>query len=147
MSKFYSNPGSRIKIVYSPKLHEDGSFELVETGKEDVQEFIDSFAEETCMALIIKRCEMGDTSVLAKRQGTYGDFLDVPKTYRDFLQIAIDGRNYFDSLPVEMKNQFGNSFERWMSTIGEKEWFEIMQQLDVDNTIPQVKEEVIKDAE
>lgn len=146
--KFYSNPGSPIKTIYSPKINDDGTFDLVETGKENVQEYIDSFAEETCMAYIIKKCEMGDTSVLSKRQGTYGDFTEIPKTYRDLLQTVIDGRTYFESLPVEVRSKFGHSFEQWFAQIGSKEWFDVMESMTpVEGPIPEVpiKESEVKE--
>lgn len=139
--RFYSNPGSSIKPVYTAKLDDKGMISLIETGKENIQEYIDSFAEDTDINVILARCAAGDTSVLSKYQGTYGDFLDVPKTYRDFLQTAIDGQNFFDALPVDIKSKFGNSFEQWMSQIGSKEWMEAMSVLDGQIG----KEEVIKE--
>lgn len=145
---FYSNPGSPIKVVYSPKINDDGTFDLVETGKENVQEFIDSFAEETCMAYIIKKCEMGDTSVLSRTQGTYGDFTEIPKTYRDLLQTVIDGRSYFESLPLDVREKFGHSFEQWFAQIGSKEWFEVMESMNpVEGPIPEIpiKESEVKE--
>lgn len=124
--KYYTPAGSSIKPVYSAKVRDDGVIELVQTGEEDIQEFIDSFAEETCISSIVARCAAGDTSVLSKRQGTYGDFSDFPKTYRDVLQVVIDGRNYFDSLPVEIKDKFNQSFEQWFTTYGTEDWFNAM---------------------
>jgi len=126
MARFYSDPGSPIKVKYSPKIDKNGNIELFETGKENLQEYIDSFAEETSIITIIKQCAMGDTSALSKAQGMYGDFTDMPKTYRDVLQSVIDGENYFDSLPVEVKEKFDNSFQKWFATIGSEDWMKYM---------------------
>lgn len=134
--RIYSNPGSPIRPVYTPKFNDDGTFDLVMTGKENIQEYIDSFAEETCIDTIIKRCQMGDTSALSKVQGTYGDFTEVPKNFRDLLQFVIDGRNYFDSLPVDIKAYFGNSFDQWTAQIGSDEWYRIMAMTDKKSNEP-----------
>lgn len=143
MSKFISNPGSPYKPIYSASLTKDGHIELKVVGQDNIQEYIDSFADETDINWILARCTAGDTSVLSKRQGSYGDFVDVPKNYHEFMQKLLDGQEFFDSLPVDLKNKFDNSFEVWMTTIGSKEWFEAMKELDKKNPI--VDDEVIKE--
>lgn len=137
----YSEPGSPIKPVYSAKLTDDGMIELVQTGEENIQEYIDSFAEETCLSVLIQRCAAGDLSGLSKVQGMYGDFLDAPKTYRDMLQAVIDGQAAFDKLPVEVKKRFDNSFEKWFSTMGEKSWLTAMEMISDEKVEEEVKTE------
>lgn len=137
----YSNPGSPIVPVYQGKIDEFGVLQLVLVGEENIQDEIDSYAEDTCLPILIQRCAAGDVSGLQRVQGTYGDFVDMPKTFRDVLQSVIDGQAAFDQLPVDVKESFGNSFERWFSTIGEKEWVEGMKLSDVEPVKEEVKSE------
>lgn len=131
----FSNPGNPIKTVYSGKLMEDGSIDLIPVGEENIQEFIDSFAEDTCLPILLQRCATGDLSVLSKVQGMYGDFTEAPKTYRDMLQAVMDGQNAFESLPIDVKEKFDNSFEKWFSTYGSESWLDSMGFVHKDETV------------
>lgn len=125
-AKFFTESGDPMKPVYTPKLQSDGFVELVQTGEEDLQEYIDSFAEECTIDYVLKRCAVGDQTVLSKRQGVYGDFTDVPKTYAEVLQKVIDGHTYFDSLPLAVRKKFDQSFEKWFMMIGSDDWLKMM---------------------
>ena len=69
-----------MKIVYSPHVLANGEIELVATGKEDWQSYIDSAAESTDIHEIISRYQNGDVSVLNARQPMFGDFTKMPTT-------------------------------------------------------------------
>lgn len=126
----FSESGSPIKTIYSPVVNEDGSISLEESGKENLQDYIQSFAPECDISTLIARFANGDVSVLNKRQGVYGDFTQMPKTYAEFLQIQIDSKNYFDSLPVEVKHKFDDDANKFLAQAGSKEWFEIMSAMN-----------------
>lgn len=119
-----SESGSRYRTVYSPKVDEEGRIELVESGKEDFQEYIDSFRESCDIRQIIRRVEEGDLSALNQRQGFYGDVTKMPKTYAEMLQLQIDAKNDFDRLPLEIKHKFDDDANVYFATAGSKEWFE-----------------------
>ena len=91
-NSFSTNPGDRYHTIYSPKIKQNGIIQLVESGKEDIQEMIDSFRDSTDMAFIVNRLMAGDTSVLNQAPAMYGDFTDMPKTYAEALQMVIDAR-------------------------------------------------------
>lgn len=123
---FPSNPGCSVVPVYSPRLEKSGAVVIVQTSERDLQSEIQSHADSVNIENIMQRYAMGDLSVLSRTQGFYGDFMSVPKTYAEVLQTLIDGRNFFDALPVEIRNEFGNDFNRFYSDIGSADWFKTL---------------------
>lgn len=129
--------GSIERILYSSKVMPDGKIKLIESGKQNLKEYINSFAGQTDINSIIQRVKMGDTSML--RNGFYGDFTDAPKSYAEFLQLQIDGRKAFDSLPIETKLQFDNDFNKWLMEAGSDSW------LDKMSVIKESDQDLVKD--
>lgn len=125
----FSEPGDPIKTIYSPIVNEDGSISLKPSGKENLQDRIQSFAAECDINTLVARFAAGDLTALNKSQGMYGDFTDMPKTYAEFLQLQIDSKKYFDSLPVEVKHKFDDDSNKFLAQAGSKEWFEIMSSM------------------
>lgn len=119
---FISNSGDRYHIVYSPHVLPDGTIELVESGRDDIQEYIDSFRDQTDMAFILERLQVGDTSVLSNKVPFYGDVTQFPKTYAETLQLMIDARASFENLSPEQRNRFDNDFNQYFATAGSEDW-------------------------
>lgn len=130
-NEFVTCPGSEEHVIFSPKVKSDGTFSLVETGRESIKDKINSFREQTDIAYIIKRIQMGDTSVL-RSDGAYGDFTHMPKTFAEALQLQIDGEKRFMQLPLDVRNQFDNDFRKWFASAGSDEWMSKMQPVLVD---------------
>ena len=130
-NSFISNPGSPIKLIYTP-AYEDGQIVLNETGKFDISEFINSYAETTDMAFILARLSAGDNSVLNVSQGFYGDASILPDDHRVALDTVISAQTYFDNLPKETRDKFNDSFVEWIQSAGTKEWVSRM----VKNPVP-----------
>lgn len=110
-----ANPGTREKVMYSPVFDENGVMELVESGKENLYDYIQSFKESTDINVILRKYANGDTSALAITQGSYLDITGMPTTYAEMLNTLISAENTFMSLPVEEREKFGFSFERWLA--------------------------------
>lgn len=113
----YTEPGSRIKILYSPVFDSNGHMSLVESGKEDIYDYIQSHAESVDIHVILKRFAMGDVSVLSRVQGTYGDFTQMPKTFAEALNTLVAAEQYFNSLPVEVRQRFGHNFNQFIASM------------------------------
>lgn len=122
-NKIVSNPGSRIHIIYAPEVQKDGTVILIESGKEDTDEYIDSFREETEISTIIKRFQGGDVSVINQKQGFYADVTKMPKTYAEMLQLRIDSKKAYDELPTSVKEKFDNDEFKFFATAGSEDWF------------------------
>lgn len=119
--------GDRIKVTYSPVVNDDGTIDLVPAGKQDLQELYNSQAAGCDMHLIVSRYLAGDTSVLERVQGIYGDVSHFPRNNAELLQRVIDGERAFDSLPKDVKAAFDNDFRKWFATAGSDEWHRAMQ--------------------
>lgn len=134
--KFAAVSGDRFVIEYAPKFDEQGNFELVESGKKDMYDEIQSHALSCDIHYILARYANGETDLLSKRQGMFGDFSEFPKTYAEMFQKIEDGKNLFMRLPVEIRAKFEHNFEKWMSTYGSEDWFIKMskeQDINVSN--------------
>lgn len=124
--RFHQNPGSGEKQLYAPRFTEDGALELVEDGKEDFYGYIQSFAESVDIHKILERFQAGETDALSQVQGTYGDFTSMPKTYAELLNRVIDGRQWFDELPVEIRANFNHSFTEFMASMDDPDFLQRM---------------------
>lgn len=132
-NRFFSSAGERIKQNYTASRLSDGIIRLIPSDTIDLQEYIDSFAESCSIEHILALCAAGDTSVLSRAQGAYLDTTELPKTFREMLDVVIDGRSKFDSLPVDIKKKFDNDFERWFSEAGSESWISNMGFIQPDN--------------
>lgn len=113
----YQEPGSREKIVYSPRYSDTGVLDLVVTGKENLYEYIQSHAQSVDIHYLLDRFVNGETDVLQRMQGFYGDVTSMPKTYAEVLNSVIAGEEAFARLPVDIKQKFDNSFAVWLTAM------------------------------
>lgn len=113
--RVFANVGSREKIMYSPVFDENGVMDLVESGRENLYDYIQSFKESTDINVILRKYGSGDVSALTKTQGCFFDATGMPRTYAEMLNTLISAENTFNSLPLDEREKFGFSFERWLS--------------------------------
>lgn len=132
--RYYTCPGDPIHIIYRPSVDKEGNIELVESGKENTDDIIQSYAESCDIVTILARACNGEPELLNQRQGTFGDFTQMPKTFAEMLQLQIDSNRLFDSLPSDVKDKFGNDSNKFFAQAGTKEWAETLGDvLSVDN--------------
>lgn len=125
-NSFVTSSGDEYRIIYSSVLQDDGTIDLEPMSREPIQERINSYATVTDMSYILAQLRNGDTSVINRGKPIFGDFTETPKTYAQALQLVIDGRAQFDSLPLSVRSKFDNSFEKWFSTAGTQSWLDAM---------------------
>ncbi len=116
-SRVHANPGNPVKVLYSPKFASDGSMELVEAGKENLYDYIQSFKESVDINVILKRFAKGDVTALQRRQAMFGDFSDAPATYAEALNSMIVAEQYFNSLPLETRAKFNHNFHTFLVSL------------------------------
>lgn len=115
--RHHSEPGKRMHKVYGPVFDDNGRLHLEEKGEESIYDYIQSFAESVDIHVIMKRFTNGETDVLSKVQGFYGDFTGLPVNYAQMLNTVQDGERLFESLPVEQRAKFGHSFNEFMTSL------------------------------
>lgn len=119
----FSNGGSRIREIREPLL-KDGKISVEVVGKEDIQDYINSFADSVDIEKIVARAMNGEPELLDQRKGFYGDFTEYPKTYAEMLDRVIQAQNIFEKLPLEVRNRFNNDPAQFIAGMDEKDWFE-----------------------
>ena len=124
-NSFFSCPGSPVKVLYTPALV-DGEIVLNETGKFDIAEFINSYADTTDMAFILSRLSAGDDSVLNVQRGFYGDASFLSDDHRAALDTVLSAEVYFDNLPQATREKFNDSFVDWIKSAGTPDWISRM---------------------
>lgn len=132
--------GDAWKVLYSPIVHDDGVIELVESGKQNCYEEIQSHKDSVDIHVLLAQYRNGDTDVLTQRQGVYEDIVGMPKSYAEMFQKIKDGEKAFYQLPVEVRDKFDQSFEKWLIQSGSQDWYEKMT-LDPP-LVEEIKEEV-----
>lgn len=123
---FFTEPGDPVKILYGPKFNDDGVMDLIETGQEDLYGYIQSHAMSVDIHVILQRFQDGDVTALTRVQGAYGDFTQMPKTYAEMLNSMIAAESYFNSLPVDVRAEFGHSFQQFLASIDQPDFAERM---------------------
>lgn len=130
--ELFTNPGDPIHQLYSPRVDSDGNITLVKAGVENTDYFIQSFAEETDINVLISRMQNGDFSMM-RSPGVYGDFSTMPKTYAEVLQLQIDATRLFDSLPADVKQKFDHDKNKFFAQSGTIEWYEKIESVLPDD--------------
>ena len=114
----YTDPGSPIKIEYQLRIV-DNSEEIVETGKSDLYEYIQSHADSVDITKILERCAMiQDYSMLNRMPAQFMDVSDMPKTLAEAYANVQDAKNFFDRMPVNIKEKYENNFVQFIADIG-----------------------------
>lgn len=126
---FVTDSGSRVKTLYSAKVTPNGEILLSPSGKEDIQDYINSFRESTDMSFILHQLSLGNTAVLNQKQMLFGDFTEVPESLAAAQQMLIDGEEAFYKLPLDVRQQFDNNFRNWLFTSGQPDWIKKMGKL------------------
>lgn len=147
--KAVSQPGSRYKVIYSPKVQKDGSIELVEKSKTCLYDYIQSFKDSCDINVLIRRFQQGDTSALLSGNSFYGDVTEMPKTFADMLQVSLDCEQFFNKLPADEKAKFDNNFAKFISAFGSDEFLAALGiQKDVKDVVQEsvqnVSDEVVE---
>ncbi|QCS37204.1 internal scaffolding protein [Tortoise microvirus 68] len=151
--RFFTSEGSPIKITYGAVFDNKGRLQLEEKGSENLYDYIQSFAESVDIHVILKKFANGDSTVLSRAQGFYGDVTEFPTTYADVLNRVIEGENFFNTLPVETRSKFNHSYSEFIASIGSQQFFDafgmskpsdqnVVDPVDLPDVVKEVKSDV-----
>lgn len=116
---FFTPSGDQFETVYSSKVLSDGTIELVESGKRDIRQEINSWRDHTDMAFILRAMSTG---TFQPRPGAmYGDFTSAPDSMIHAMQIMIDAENAFYELPLDTRQKFDGDFKKWLALMNTDE--------------------------
>lgn len=114
--------GSAEADTYEVEIDTTGHKHLVKSGKTNVYERIQTSLESTKIENIIRRATAGDVSALAVTNGQYLDCTDMPKSLAEAQNILIKLQTQFDSLPLEIRQKYDMSAERYIADYGTENW-------------------------
>jgi hypothetical protein len=112
--------------VYQECIDEQGRKSLERVGQTNIYEKIQEEADSTRIETILHQVAMGDLKALHQRETMYCDATTMPKSLREAQDLVIRLRDEFYDLPLEVRKEFGNSPEQYVSEMGTKEFFEKM---------------------
>ena len=137
--------GTEFDKTYTMIIDEFGHKDLKCTGETNRYEKIQSHLDEVLIENIIAKATL-DPSVLCKTKGLYFDATSMPKTLAEAQNAILALNQEFEKLPVELKQKFDNSAEKYIAAYGSKEWGDKMGILN--KTVEEVEEkEEVKNAE
>lgn len=110
--------GTEYQNNYQEEIGENGKLHLVKTGKTNIYQMIQSHAEEVKIENILKQVAMGDLSALQQREATYVDATTMPKNLMEAQNLVIRLKDEFYKLPLEVRKQFENNPELYVSEMG-----------------------------
>ena len=111
-----SGCGNRLDPVYKKVKDEKGFSRLAKVADSDIQQIIDSYAQEVDIKTLINRYANGDTSVFNRAQGVFADFTNLPDNMTTAFEIVEKARKTYDGLNDTVKREVG-SFGEFLGAI------------------------------
>lgn len=127
---YITNPGNPIKDTFALFTDEKGNTELRKKGEIDLSAEINSHADSVNIHTIINRYMNGDTSVLTQKQGIFTDLTVMPQSFSELYQKVCDAEEYFKSLPLEIRSEYGFNPAAFYSDIGTEHFNSIFNKSD-----------------
>lgn len=121
-----TNSGTMFINTYQEVIDKKGKKRLEKTGETNVYESIQVDAESCKIENILHAVAMGDLNALHQREATYCDSTTMPKTLREAQDLVIRLKDEFYKMPVDVRKEFENSPEKYVSLMGTEEFKQIM---------------------
>lgn len=121
----FTPSGTGLLNIYQEEI-KDGVKSLTKTGLKNTYEEIQMDLESTKIENILHAAMMGDLSALRAREGTYCDATTMPKSLMEAQNLVIRMKTEFEKMPVEIKEKFNNSADKYVELMGTKEFNDIM---------------------
>lgn len=119
--------GTKEEDIWQLKIDEKGNETFYIAGKTNVYEKIQAHLEETKLENILAKCiDTGDTTLLEQRQGFYADISEMPSTWIEAQNKIKNAENIFNNLPLEVRKQYDNNFNKYLADVGSKTWLKNM---------------------
>lgn len=113
---FVTDPGSSLRTVYEGRF--DGqTFSVVETGQQNIQDLIESYAPYTDLDYMLHRLSLGDMSVVSQRSAMYGDFSGMPTNPVDAINLVHNAEEQFAQLTPDERKACNNDWRVWLSQL------------------------------
>lgn len=115
---FPSPTGTRFRTKYTRSFNNDGVAILEKSGVEDVYDSIQKAANGNTISDLIRRAKAGDPDAIKAPIDSYVNLSGCPRDLLEAHKMLLDARGKFDTLPTDLRNKFGNSFEQFLAASG-----------------------------
>lgn len=119
----FSPSGEELENTYAYEVDKKGMKQLQKTGKTNVYEKIQMFAEETKIENVIQRVIAGDESVL-RPNNIYADVSQHPKNMLEAMQQIHNLEKTYNELSQEVKEKYP-TLESWVENSGTADWMKL----------------------
>lgn len=96
-----------------------GRDELVEIGEKNVYLEKQEAVDDCLIYSLIDRYNAGDYTAIRQRQATFIDVVGMPKTLMEAHALMRQGSDYWNTLPVEIKQKFNNDVGQYLKAFNE----------------------------
>lgn len=135
-------PGTGIENEYGYVMDHRNIVGLEKTGEINRYEMIQMHADECNISLILAKASV-DPTVLQQRKGIYADITEMPKSLAEFKNLEIKIMNDWNKLDTKTKEQFDNSFDKYIAEFGSESWAKAMG-IETPEEVKEVIEETVK---
>lgn len=119
--------GDKYLAIFQEEINkETGKKTLICIGQKNIYDMIQADLESTKIENILAAVAMGDLSVLKQQEPIYIDATTMPKNLMESQNIVLKAKQEFEKMPIEVKELFDNSAEKYVSEMGTKNFFEKM---------------------
>lgn len=118
--------GTEYLNEYQEHINKSGKLELEKSGEHNVYDIIQSHAEEVKIENILHAVAMGDLSALQQREASYCDTTTMPKSLMEAQNLVIRMKDEFYNMPLEVRKEFSNDPEVYVSEMGTEAFREKM---------------------
>lgn len=122
--KVRTESGERIKKLYGLSYDDKGVQQLIEKGKVDLYNEIQSHADSCDINILLTRFCNGDVKALNKAECMYGDFTNLPSNYAEMLNVMSNAQDFFNTLTNDVKAKFNNSPSQFIASLGSSDLIE-----------------------
>ena len=109
---------------YQEELNENGQRNLVKIGEKNIYAMIQEDAESVKIENILHAVAMGDLAALQQREATYVDATTMPSNLMEAQNIILKAKDEFYKMPLEVRKEFKNDPEVYVSEMGTQEFIE-----------------------
>lgn len=117
---FTSVTGSPFLDEYEYSLDKEGHKMLVKSENQtNVYEIIQSYKDSCDINILMEKFALGDTEALNVKTGYYLDTRNMPTNIHEVFAMGLEAEQYFEGLPVELKENFDNSASVFFTEMSE----------------------------
>lgn len=135
-----SNPGDPYLDSYKNSVDDNGKTILVKDKKDNIYQKIQAERDSCDLKRILARLTKSEIERIdLSHGGLFGDFTQVPKSIHDMRQRLVEADNFFKSLPLDVREKFDFSTDKYFSSIGTEYYNSVMSKYTEDLQKPDVE--------